>query len=67
MFSNKQWVDPPFCQSELDGLPGTVITDEPAPAGGVGSTTATKRRKCRHKKHRARSSRRHRCHKKKRR
>src|SRR3954454_3539308 len=64
MFSNKEWVDPPFCPSEVSGLPSQVITDGAAQdgadpgTGGVGSATATKRRKCKRKKHHARSSRR---------
>src|SRR4051794_36327425 len=71
MVSHKQWVDPPFCPSELSGLPSQVITDGADPdgagpgTGGVGSATATKRRKCKRKKHPARSSRR--CHRKDRR
>jgi hypothetical protein len=66
MFSKKQWVDPPFCPSELDGLPGQVITDGSA-AGGAAPVVVAKRRKCRPRKkktkHPAVSSRR--CHHKK--
>jgi len=71
MFSNKEWVDPPFCASEMDGLPTQVISDatvDQPGAGGVAPSTAKKRRKCRpkkKKKHSASSSRR--CHRKKRR
>jgi len=70
MFSNKEWVDPPFCASEMDGLPTQVISDatvDQPGAGGVAPSTAKKRRKCRPKKkeHSASSSRR--CHRKKRR
>ncbi len=68
MFSDKQWVDPPFCPGEDAGLPSQVITDAAADqpgSGGVGSAVAKKRRKCKpRKKHRAHSSRR--CHHKKR-
>ncbi len=68
MFSNKQWVDPPFCANEVAGLPTQVISDgvadEPG-AGGAAPATATKRRKCKPKrKHSAHSSRR--CHRTKR-
>ncbi len=69
MFSNKQWVDPPFCAEELGGLPTKVITDAAAGEPGTGgvdaaTATATKRRKCKRPKHHARSSRRcHRHHK----
>src|SRR3954453_11138884 len=64
MFSNKQWVDPPFCAGELEGLPTKEII-EPA-AGGAVPATANKRRKCKsRRKHRAHSARR--CHRRKRR
>jgi acyl-homoserine-lactone acylase len=62
MFSNKQWVDPPFCASEVNGDP-SLSTDVIQ-----GSPPATaKRRKCRSRKKKssARSSRR--CHRKHRR
>jgi hypothetical protein len=76
MFSDKQWVDPPFCADEVSGDPDLsteVITDgaaEPPAAGqggnlGSGGSGTAKRRKCKRKKHHARSSRR--CHHKKRR
>ena len=69
MFSNKQWVDPPFCPDEVNGNPNLsteTISDGPPAGGALGaSATATKRRKCKRRKHHAHSSRR--CHHKKRR
>jgi acyl-homoserine-lactone acylase len=65
MFSNKQWVDPPFCASELNGLPTRTITDE-SPPSGVGAATATKRRKCR-PKHKKKAVHSRRCHRHKKR
>ena len=63
MFSNKEWVDPPFCPSEVNGDPSltTEVIQAPATAGAT-----AKRRKCRpknKKKRSAVSSRR--CHRKK--
>jgi Penicillin amidase len=47
MFSNKEWVDPPFCASEVNGGPSltTEVIQAPATAGAK-----AKRRKCRPKK-----------------
>jgi acyl-homoserine-lactone acylase len=58
MFSNKQWVDPPFCPSELANDPSltTQTIQGYLPA-------AKPRRKCRSKKHAVRGRR---CHKKRR-
>jgi acyl-homoserine-lactone acylase len=80
MFSNKQWVDPPFCPSEVNGnsaLSDDVITG--CLPEGCGSSTgqgqarvlgaqpdATKRRKCRTKQ-RKKAGHSRRCHRKKRR
>jgi acyl-homoserine-lactone acylase len=65
MFSNKEWVDPPFCLSEVNGDPSltTEVIQAPATAGAT-----AKRRKCRSKKKGKRSAvNSRRCHRKKKR
>jgi hypothetical protein len=80
MFSNKQWVDPPFCPSEVNGnsaLSDDVITGclpegcgsstGPGQARALGAQSDTaKRRKCRTKQ-RKKAGHSRRCHRKKRR
>ena len=82
MFSNKEWVDPPFCASEVNGNP-SLSTDvingclpegcgPGAPLGSesqggvLGTPSDTKRRKCRGKK-KASAAGSRRCHRKHRR
>jgi acyl-homoserine-lactone acylase len=83
MFSNKQWVDPPFCASEVNGNPslstdvingclpegcGPGAPSGSVPPGGVlGTPPGTKRRKCRSKKKASAAGSRRRCHRKHRR
>jgi hypothetical protein len=60
MFSNKQWVDPPFCWDEVNGDP-SLSTEEvqgtiPPPAGSPASAVKGKKRKCRAKRKRAAAS-----------
>jgi acyl-homoserine-lactone acylase len=79
MFSNKQWVDPPFCQSEVDNDPDLstqVIADcppgscgqqaDPQVSGAGVAASTTKRRKCRAKMKHRHHRRHRRCHGKKR-
>ena len=60
MFSRKEWVDPPFCLSEVNGDPS--LSTEVVQGSATGATV--KRRKCRPKKKRSAVSSR-RCHRKK--
>jgi acyl-homoserine-lactone acylase len=64
MFSNKEWVDPPFCLSEVNGDPSlsTEVVKGPVTAGAT-----VKRRKCRPKKKKRSTVSSRRCHRKKRR
>jgi Penicillin amidase len=55
MFSKKEWVDPPFCASELTDNPSLstqVINGGPEPRGAVpgSAPVASKRSTCRTKK-----------------
>jgi acyl-homoserine-lactone acylase len=66
MFSNKQWVDPPFCASEVNGNPA-LTTDVITQGGAPGAPPSTaKRRKCRPKK-KKKAGHSRRCHRKHRR
>jgi acyl-homoserine-lactone acylase len=64
MFSQKEWVDPPFCLSEVNGDPSlsTEVVQAPAALG-----TTAKRRKCRPKKKKRSAVSSRRCHRKKKR
>jgi acyl-homoserine-lactone acylase len=62
MFSNKQWVDPPFCASEVNGNP--ALSNDVIQGSLPGTA---KRRKCRSRKKKASARSSRRCHRKHRR
>jgi acyl-homoserine-lactone acylase len=82
MFSNKEWVDPPFCESEVNDDPdlttevingclpeGCGVSQQAGPQvfGPASGTSTVKRRKCRPKKKKRSAVSSRRCHRKKKR
>lgn len=51
MFSNKEWVDPPFCLNEVLGNPALTGQDISTPSPSSTATTGCKAKKKKHKKH----------------